>query len=37
MTGWTGHVATLPAQATWYGHSKRRFVHPWTADMETTS
>jgi hypothetical protein len=20
MTGWTGHVAVLPAQATWHGH-----------------
>ena len=26
----------LPAQAAWHGHGKRRFVHPWTAQMETT-
>jgi 2-keto-3-deoxy-galactonokinase len=36
MTGWTGHVAMLPAQATWHGHGKRRFVHQRTANMETT-
>ena len=37
MTGWTGHVAVLPAQATWHGHGKRRFVHPRTADMRRPS
>ena len=26
----------LPAQATWHGHGKRRFVHPRTAHRETT-
>jgi hypothetical protein len=26
----------LPAQATWHGHGKRRFVHQRTANMETT-
>jgi hypothetical protein len=36
MTGWTGHAAMLPAQATWHGHGKRRFVHPRTAHMKTT-
>ena len=36
MTGWTGHVAMLPAQSTWHGHGKRRFVHQRTANMETT-
>ena len=36
MTGWTGHVAMLPAQATWHGHDKRRLVHPRTANMKTT-
>jgi hypothetical protein len=36
MTGWTEHVAMLPAEATWHGHGKRRFVHQRTANMETT-
>ena len=36
MTGWTGHMAMLPTQATWHGHGKRRFVHQRTANMETT-
>jgi hypothetical protein len=36
MTSWTGHAALLPAQATWHGHGKQRFVRQRTAHMETT-
>jgi aminopeptidase N len=36
MKGWTWHAAVRPAQATWHGHGKRRFVDQRTAHMETT-